>query len=540
MGRSSSEHRAQSQGPRVIGAPSLLGIRKQVARLVAKIFGSFFYTALLLSTFYTTSFAQDACIDGIAAGLYPCKNIDLLSVLDRSEIATLVGDREAVRLNDVWGWTEDVSKREFVLAGRNNGVSFIEITDPVNPVYLGDLPFHAGANISTWRDIKTYQNFAYIVSDGSGNHGVQIFDLNGLLGVQNPPVLFQESGHYDGVASVHNIVINEARGFAYAVGSNRGGTTCGGGLHVMLLNNPLSPAFGGCVQILGTGRLGTGYTHDAQCVVYRGPDAEFQGKDICVLFSENAISIVDVSNPLRATAISIIEYPLTEYSHQGWLSPDQKTLYADDELDELRLGLEKTRTLVFDVSDLAAPRFLTEIEGRTGSIDHNQYTRGGFLYQSNYTSGLTIWDVSDPSNPAMEGFFDTFAPDDEVNFNGSWSNFPFFSSGTAVVSDRDAGLFLLSTPSIKHDQFEGGILLREVFPNPARDWIKFRMVADATGPATARLIDIMGRTVLEKDLDLLDNDLYTYRFSTSNIAAGAYFLSIESAIGNVLRPVLIH
>jgi len=82
--------------------------------------------------------------------------------------------------------------------------------------------------------------------------------------------------------------------------------------------------------------------------------------------------------------------------------------------------------------------------GTTKSSDHNIYVRGNLMYQSNYVSGLRVLDISDPENPVEVGFFDTVPfGDNGPGFSGSWSNYPFFESGTIVVTSSREGVFLL-------------------------------------------------------------------------------------------------
>jgi hypothetical protein len=65
------------------------------------------------------------------------------------------------------------------------------------------------------------------------------------------------------------------------------------------------------------------------------------------------------------------------------------------------------------------------------------------MYQSNYVSGLRILDISDPEDPVEVGFFDTVPDNESVVFDGSWSNYPFFESGTIVVTSGREGVFFL-------------------------------------------------------------------------------------------------
>ena len=115
-----------------------------------------------------------------------------------------------------------------------------------------------------------------------------------------------------------------------------------------------------------------------------------------------------------------------------------------NELDELSGTQPKTRTLVWDVEDLDDPVLLKEHMGETSATDHNLYVRGNLMYQSNYVSGLRILDVSDPANPREVAFFDTVPFGENVpGFAGSWSNYPYFESGTIVVSSMREGVFFL-------------------------------------------------------------------------------------------------
>jgi choice-of-anchor B domain-containing protein len=390
--------------------------------------------------------SQVDCTDGQAAA-FGCDGVDLVSFLPTQQI----GGARGVRVNDIWGWTDPETDREYAIVGRMDGTSFVDVTNPSNPVYIGDLPQHEGSQSSIWRDIKVFQNHAYVVADNAGDHGMQVFDLTQLRDFDGTPTTFEETAHYDRVNSAHNVVINTDTGFAYIVGAGGGGETCGGGLHMVNIQNPTQPEFAGCFADPSTGRTGTGYTHDAQCVVYEGPDAEHQGKEICIGANETAISIADVTDKDNPVALSTASYPDHAYVHQGWLTEDHSYFFQNDELDEINGSVDSTRTLIWDVSDLDDPQLVREYMLNNPASDHNLYVKDGTMYQSNYVSGLRVIDVSDPANPVEVGHFDTepFGKD-APGFAGTWSNYPFFQSGIVVVSSMDEGLFILkkSTPEM--------------------------------------------------------------------------------------------
>lgn len=378
---------------------------------------------------------------------FNCGNASLLSFLPISKLGGVRG----TQMNDNWGWTDSLSGKEYALLGRTDGTAFVDVSNPANPRYLGNLPLTEGANPAAWRDIKTYKGYAFIVSDGAGPHGMQVFDLKRLRNVTTPQ-LFTPDYVYRNINSAHNIVINEQSGYAYAVGASSGGETCGGGLHMIDIRDPLSPKFAGCFQDTQTGINKTGYSHDAQCVTYHGPDTRYTGKEICIGSNETGISVADVTDKSRTVAIAHSAYPDVQYAHQGWFTDDHRYFYLNDEGDESNAQADTTgkleagkgtRTMIWDLSKLDDPVLAGTYVGTTKSIDHNLYVKGNRLYEANYSSGLRIMDISDPRKPREVGFFDTYPADDAVQFTGAWSTYPYFKSGTIIVTSIGEGVFFV-------------------------------------------------------------------------------------------------
>ncbi|MDA1029482.1 MAG: choice-of-anchor B family protein [Bacteroidetes bacterium] len=371
------------------------------------------------------------CVDG-KIGPFDCDDVELLSFIPNS-ILRAPENARGVRTNDNWGWTDPSTDREYALVGRNDGTSFIDITDPSNPVLVGDLPKPWGTPPSQlWRDIKTYKGYAFIVADGAGNHGMQVFDLTRLRDVKDMPALFTPDLHYTLIASSHNIIINEDTGYAYTVD----GQTCGGGLYMMNIQEPLNPIFEGCVK-------GEGGTHDSQCVTYRGPDTRYAGREICLNSNGKAFEIADVTDKANPVHLSRASSPNVAYIHQGWLTDDHKYFYQDDEADVVSGKVPTTRTLVWDLSDLEDPILINEFMGSMPASAHNLYLKDGFAYQANYRYGLHVLDISDPENPVEVGSFDTSPYQEGPGFSGAWSTYPFYKSGTVLVTSLQEGLFVL-------------------------------------------------------------------------------------------------
>ena len=368
------------------------------------------------------STGPDVCTSG-SAGDFPCSGISLSK---RVSLATMGGAAG----NDIWGWVDPLTANEYALMGMTNGTAFVDVSIPESPVFLGRLPTQTVA--SAWRDIKVYQDHAYIVADGAGAHGMQVFDLTRLRGVIAPQT-FSADIVYGDFEDAHNIAINEDSGFAYAVGTN----TCGEGLHIIDITTPNNPLFAGCHS--------TVETHDTQCVIYDGPDAEHLNREVCVSSNQDHVEVVDVTVKSAPVTISSTMYPQLGFVHQGWLTEDHRFFLLGDESDESSFNVP-TRTHVFDVSDLDVPMYVFAYEAATVSTDHNLYILGDRVFEANYSSGLRVLEFGNLALAELTeiAFFDTFPFNNATNFSGAWSVYPYLPSGTIIVSDGTNGLFVLS------------------------------------------------------------------------------------------------
>ena len=368
------------------------------------------------------------CVSGFA-GPYPCNNVNLLAHMPLDELGASDG---SVNGNDHWAWIDSISGRQFVLFGLSNGTSFIEITDPVNPVYLGILPTHEGS--SSYRDIKVHQDHAYIIADLLPNHGMQVFDLSQLLSVASPPVTFTETAHYDGFGPGHNLWINEASGFAYVLRTG----VCDG-TYMVDINTPTSPTFAGCFA-------DDGEASDTQCVIYAGPDANYQDRELCFTGSDDTWTIADVTDKNAPVQIDSLVYPGLVRAHQGTLTADHRFWLLSDTMDEAMNG-HNTRIYMWDLADLDNPMFLGNYEYGTAARDHNLYVNGHLSYQANWRAGLQILDISilPEINFNEVGFFDIVPESNSVDSTGAWSNYPWWGAGIVTVSGSEEGLFILQT-----------------------------------------------------------------------------------------------
>lgn len=400
-----------------------------------------------------------ACADG-AAGPYACDGVDLLSFVPLAAFASR--DGTDVEASDIWGWTDPETGDEIVLLGTTAGTAVFRINDPTDPEYLGRIENPSDGR-RIWQDIKTDGTHAFIASESS-YHGMLVFDLTSLRDLEattDAALQLAPSAHYDPSIDSHNLVVNTAQDMAYLVGSQRqetfnlfdllgqadpvgtpnlettyGADQCDEGLHAIDISTPDEPTFAGCWTE-------DAYIHDAQCTRYAGGDADHVGKDICLTANEDSVSVVDMTDPQAPALLSRTTYSGAAYVHQGWLTEDQSYFLLGDEGDEG--GGVPTTTMIFDVTDLDDIRLVDKHAHATTVIDHNLYTLDGLVYHSNYEAGLRITDLDEVAAGTLPevAFFDTYPESDAAKFNGTWSNYPYFASGTVAVSGIGEGLYLL-------------------------------------------------------------------------------------------------
>ncbi|WP_007025011.1 choice-of-anchor B family protein [Saccharomonospora iraqiensis] len=371
---------------------------------------------------------QAKCVNGTAADTYACDNVEMVDHLWLEDLGLSFA-------NDMWGWTDPETHRDYAIIGGGEGTVFVDISDPGEASVVGMLPRHVPTSERTsWRDIKVFDDHAFVVSEQIP-HGMQVFDLTRLRDERGT---FDADAHYAGFGNAHNLAINTDTGYAYAVGTS----TCGGGLHMVDISDPTSPGFAGCFA-------GHGYIHDTQCVTYHGPDADYAGREICVNSNAaedgNYVSVVDVTDKAAPTVLARMSYDGDAYSHQGWFTPDQRHFLHGDELDEVYRGND-TRTRIWDMTDLDAPRHTGSFDNDTTSIDHNIYTERQLAFASNYTSGLRVYHTGKVDEGELKevGHFDLYPENDNASFEGgTWSNYPYFKRDVVGVSSMDRGLFVL-------------------------------------------------------------------------------------------------
>ena len=388
------------------------------------------------------SHAAAPCV-GNQSGGFPCDSVSL-----QSHVSLQTLRPSSTRGNDVWGYTDLNTQREYAIMGLENGVAVLDITDPQAPEEVGI----ATGSSTTWRDIGVYQRYdsaakrwrayAYVTADRA-NDFLMVLDLSSL------PNGIQHVNYSSDFRSAHtNYLVNAdymygiaATGEAPQLAISGAGVDAGN-FRLYSLADPRSPSL---VTVSNRGYahdLGSYAISDArkntQCV-NAGARSHCQ---VLTDFNENTVDVWDVTTPAAPQQLVSLPYTNARYVHSGFWTENGRYLFVHDELDERDLGINTT-IRVFDMGNLRAPTLAGTWVGPNRSIDHNGAVRGSRYYVANYSEGLTVLDIRNPVAPTRIGYFDTFPSSGETGFVGAWSVYPFFASGTIAIGDINTGLYLL-------------------------------------------------------------------------------------------------
>ena len=325
-------------------------------------------------------------------------------------------------LSDIWGWA--TGSNEYAIVGVNDGTSVVDISDPTNPI---EVFYEPGMN-SIWRDIKTYNGYAYITTEAQ--NGLLIIDLNTLPGNTNLSTYYYTGPSGNEWQSAHNLYIDE-NGICYIFGANRGN---GGCIMLDLNSNPTNPT--------EIGEVDNWYVHDG---VARG-DTLYLAH-----ITDGFFTIWDISNVSNMQMLGQQISP-GAFCHNLWFSDDGDYVYTTDEISNGYIG-------EYNISDPTNMVEIDKIQSSPGTdvIPHNAHFINDYIVTSYYRDGVVIHDVSNKGNMIEIGNFDTSPNFTGDGFNGCWGVFPWLPSGNVIASDIEKGLYVLGVNYQRGCYLEGNI-----------------------------------------------------------------------------------
>jgi choice-of-anchor B domain-containing protein len=420
-----------------------------------------------------------------------------------------------IKYNGIWGY--EANGREYAIVGSTAGVYFVDITNPQSPVTSD---FVAGRRTACiWREIKTFDHYAYLISDDQSPNSFQIVDLQYL-----PDSVHVVADYTSLFERGHTLYVD---GNKLYVGMVRGGMfTQNLSMAVFSLSNPEVPVFLRSINDDYPTLLASNQVHD----MFVRNDTVYAscGYDGLFIFKYDSLA-----NQFQLIN-SLTSYPSQGYNHSSALADNGSLVF----MDEVPSGLP---VKVLDVNDLQNLTVTTTFSSNPVVTPHNPFIIGNICYIAYYMDGLQVYDVSDPYNPIQIAYFDTHnqeplgGPYPSLAYQGAWGAYPFFSSGNIAVSDMQNGLFVLQ-------QLANGInnITSEdiaVYPNPvfANQGITISNLMD-NNQSLVELYDLLGHLVFSTRLQTVNN---TLNLRIPEIASGLYVLKIENGSKQLSKKLVI-
>ena len=391
--------------------------------------------------------------------------------------------------NEIWGVAKN--GHEFAIIGSTQGTHIFDVTNPEDGYLAAYIEGADSSPAIVHRDFHDYNGYLYAVAD-EGESTLQIIDM------ANMPTSFNVVYDSDElIKRAHNIFIDSDNAIMYV---------CGGRvmeewneLSLFSLEEPQNPIFLKKFDDVG-------YVHDIYVKDHIG----------YLNAGNDGLHIVDFSDFNNPQILgSLTDYPFAGYNHSGWLTEDGNTYVFADE----NHGYEMKICDVSNPNEINVnTTFLSNVDSE--SIAHNLIIKDNYVYVSHYHDGLYIWDISDPSNPVVAGNFDTYLPEDHSSYRGAWGVYPLLPSGNILVSDMQAGLFVLSPLQNQNsnlNEIENNIL---IFPNPFVDEINIR-TTNLKNECWMEIVNINGKVIFKQKIS---NSYYKI---PTKLKSGVYFAHLK-------------
>lgn len=440
---------------------------------------------------------------------YPRSNIELLSLITPNFGVPSVDNRF---YSGCWGWYQSAKNKEYAISGASNGTYFIDVSNPTNPVVCD---YVIGRYASTWREMKTYQNYCYIVGDDAGSNRFQIVDMQYLP--DSVHVVYEGATEY--FERGHTIFIDKDKMYIGSVTTGSGYSA----MHVYSLATPTAPVL--------LRKLTDDVPNTVINVVH---DMYVRNDTVYASCGNSGLYILKYNTTSNTFSVlgSFTGYTEAGYNHSSWLTKDGKHLVFCDEVPD-RLPIHTV-----NVENLNNIQPVQTFKPATGTTSHNPYVIGNnFAVVSCYQDGLVIYDISQPDNAVIAGFFDTH-PQGGSNagdyfaapYRGNWGAYPYLPSGIIIAQDMQNGVFILDPTkayATHSGTSENNIPDSElyVYPNPVKDAVTIRSKINEA--AAISIHNLFGQMVFQTnteagtetwiDTKAFENGTYILSVTTNNL-----------------------
>jgi choice-of-anchor B domain-containing protein len=456
---------------------------------------------------------------------YPALNMSMINMMTPETDNTGFDGR---KYSGCWGWYQASKGKEYAIVGTSSKTYFIEVTNPLAPVIRDSVM--ARRSGCTWRELKTYQNYCYVVSDDSPPNSFQIIDMQYLP--DSVHVVYDNNTYFE---RGHTVWID---GNKMYVGGVTPTTTTTENMRVYSLATPTAPVL---LRTLSQDYPSIGYVHDMFVI----NDTVYASCGNQGLF----VFKFDPSGNTFTQLGSFTGYAEAGYNHSSYITANRQTLVF---CDEAPTGLSIKVANVSNPSNIMLSA-LAKPNSNSQFVPHNPYVIGNnYAFVSCYQDGLMLYDISNPASPVLAGFFDTY-PQGGANlsnnygsssYRGNWGAYPYLPSGLIIACDMQNGVFLLQANAITGNttgiKERGNSLEATVYPNPAQNQVNLAFINPEAKTYSLELINVLGQKVhSENNLNDCSFPVTYKTIDITGIGAGTYILNIKAGEKEFQQKLII-
>ncbi|HWY09850.1 MAG TPA: choice-of-anchor B family protein [Bacteroidia bacterium] len=446
-----------------------------------------------------------------AQTVYPHQKIYVLSQLDPEGTVAVDGRK----YSGCWGWYQASKNKEYAIVGSSTKTYFIDVTNPYSPVIKDSVMGRSPA--CTWRELKTYQNYCYVVSDVCTPNSFQIIDMQYLP--DSVHVVYDDSTYFE---RAHTVWVD---GNKLYVGAN---AKRGQGSASMNLYSLATPSVPVLLRRLSDDYPGISFVHD----MFVRNDTVFasaggQGLQVFKLTASNTFTALG----------SLTGYAEAGYNHSSYLTKDGRTLVFCDETPAMSIKVANVTNLSnITISALTKPNTFPDFAA------HNPYVIGNkWAFVSCYQDGLQLYDISVPTAPVLKGYFDTYPQGganvgnyNSTSWRGNWGAYPYLPSGIVIACDMQNGIFILNADSVLGNnvgvkEINSNVISASIYPNPANDKLTISFINPDSKTYSLKITNILGQVILKEENANDCNFPITYKtIDVSKFEPGSYIVSLKA------------
>lgn len=402
-----------------------------------------------------------------------------------------------------------------------------------------DFPGKRVTDVTSYVDIFSQIEYAIVGHSSSSNQGIAIVDLS-------DPELPQIVSTLDGPPGFDLKVFDT---FVYTVtGGGDGGTNQGA---IIDISNPLAP-----VRVAGfpsshnifIDKKGFMYAESPGLIIYDlninplapvevwrdglsgGHDATAIGDTLYDFHGSSGTTIYDVSDRANPIELGHISAPFVAYHHSGWATTDGQFLFVNDELS----SHPAADVTIWDISDPSNPELAGSISDSLATV-HNLQIIGDLAFFSYYSAGFKVYNISNPVEPVLIGEYDT-DPAATPGFSGAFGVDAFLPSGLVLVSGAAASpspgqLHILNVQGFTTvgtgpvPEASASSLEIMTYPNPVVDQLTVSF--ESRGTSEISIHNILGKQLMHQVV-AGDGSHSEISLDSSSLPAGVYYLKVRN------------